>query len=103
MIWQHFRTKNQMFSAPKSVTGTPVALATVYPTLGCTCVQSSRLVYTVPLITEIDQITVVSHSVHILTYCSNILLTWLIHLITIVSVTFCIKLKKSTLIHLFYT
>ena len=26
MIWQHFRTKNQMFSAPKSVTGTPVAL-----------------------------------------------------------------------------
>ena len=35
----------------------------------CTCVQSSRLVYTVPLITEIDQITVVSHPVHILTYC----------------------------------
>ena len=35
----------------------------------CTCVQSPRLVYTVPLITEIDQITVVSHSVHILTYC----------------------------------
>ena len=35
----------------------------------CTCVQSSRLVYTIPLITEIDQITVVSHSVHILTYC----------------------------------
>ena len=35
----------------------------------CTCVQSSRLVYTVPLINEIDQITVVSHSVHILTYC----------------------------------
>ena len=35
----------------------------------CTCVQSPRLVYTVPLITEIDQITVVSHPVHILTYC----------------------------------
>ena len=43
--------------------------ATVYPTLGCTCVQSPRLVYTVPLITELYQITVVSHSVHILTYC----------------------------------
>jgi hypothetical protein len=24
MIWQHFRTRNQKFSAPKSVTGTPV-------------------------------------------------------------------------------
>ena len=35
----------------------------------CTCVQSPRLVYTVPLITELYQITVVSHSVHILTYC----------------------------------
>ena len=43
--------------------------ATVYPTLGCTCVQSPRLVYTVSLITELYQITVVSHSVHILTYC----------------------------------
>ena len=43
----------------------------------CTCVQSPRLVYTVPLITEIDQITVLSHSVQILTYC-YILIFWII-------------------------
>ena len=36
---------------------------------GCTCVQSHRIVYTIPLNAEIDQITVVSHPVHILTYC----------------------------------
>ena len=36
---------------------------------GCTCVQSHRIVYTIPLNAEIDQITVVSHHVHKLLWC----------------------------------
>ncbi len=34
MIWQHFRTKKQMFSAPKYVTGTPVALMVICHKVG---------------------------------------------------------------------
>ena len=44
------------------------ALQYIQPSLLYMC-TAARIVYTVPLITEIDQITVVSHSVHILTYC----------------------------------
>ena len=44
------------------------ALQYIQPSLLYMC-TAARIVYTIPLITEIDQITVVSHSVHILTYC----------------------------------
>ena len=44
------------------------ALQYIQPSLLYMC-TAARIVYTIPLITGIYQITVVSHSVHILTYC----------------------------------